>query len=264
MVVGTPAYMAPEQAVGQPVDGRTDQYALGVVGFEMLAGKVPFNDVTPHAIIQRHISNLPPDLATLRPDAPRHVVAAISRALSKSPANRFASMEDFATALAGTGSRGTANLEFAVPVANVNEAMAPAAPRKRSRAGRWAAVIALLLAGVGAAAAWAGGSRPPARTSETAAPARPSSKSAAPSTTNRSRDARGRLVSFTVESKPRGTVYINDVRVGETPLAGHRLITGREYRILVVRAGYRPKRETITATGSAPIKRSYVLERVRR
>ena len=253
MVVGTPAYMAPEQAVGQPVDGRTDQYALGVVGFEMLAGKVPFDDVTPHAIIQRHITNLPPDLVTLRPDAPRHVVAAISRALSKSPANRFATMEEFAAALAGSGSRGTGNLEFTVPVANVNETIAPAATRKRSRVGRWAAIIVLMLAGVGAAAAWAGGLRPPAQASGSATPS-----------TNRSRDSRGRLVSFSLESKPRATIYINDVRVGETPLAGHRLITGREYRILVVRAGYRPKRETITATGSAPIKRSYVLERARR
>ena len=265
MVVGTPAYMAPEQAVGQPVDGRTDQYALGVVGFEMLAGKVPFDDVTPHAIIQRHINNLPPDLATLRPDAPRHVVAAISRALSKAPSNRFASMEEFAAALAGSGSRGTANLEFTVPVANVSETRAPVAPRKRSHAGRWAAVIVLLLAGAGAAAAWAGGSRDtPSKTAETTAPARPASKSTTPGTTSRSRESRRGLVSFTVESKPRATVYINDVRVGETPLAGHRLIAGREYRILLVRSGYRPKRETITATGSAPIKRSYVMERARR
>jgi serine/threonine-protein kinase len=265
MVVGTPAYMAPEQAVGQPVDGRTDQYALGVVGFEMLAGKVPFDDLTPHAIIQRHINNLPPDLATLRPDAPRQVVTAISRALSKSPSNRFATMEEFAAALAGAASRGTANLEFTVPVANVSERVTQEAPRNRSRAGRWAAVIVLLLAGVGAAVAWAGGSRDtPSRTAEAAAPVRASSKSATPSTTNRPRESRRRLVSFTVESKPRATIYINDVRVGETPLAGHRLITGREYRILLVRTGYRPKRETITATGSAPIKRSYVLERARR
>src|SRR5688572_22111169 len=92
MVVGTPHYMAPEQAVGQPVDGRTDQYALAIVGFEMLAGSVPFDDVTPHAIIQRHINSAPPDLTSLRPDAPRHVVAAIVRALSKAPSNRFPTM----------------------------------------------------------------------------------------------------------------------------------------------------------------------------
>jgi hypothetical protein len=126
-------------------------------------------------------------------------------------------------------------------------------------------VTVLLLAGVGAAAAWARGSRDtPSQTAKAAAPVRPSSKSTTPATTNRSRESGRRLVSFTVESKPRATIYINDVRVGETPLAGHRLIAGREYRILLVRAGYRPKRETITATGSAPIKRSYVLQRTRR
>jgi serine/threonine-protein kinase len=265
MVVGTPAYMAPEQAVGQPVDGRTDQYALGVVGFEMLAGKVPFDDVTPHAIIQRHISNLPPDLATLRPDAPRYVVAAISRALSKSPANRFATMEEFAAALAGAGSRGTANLEFTVPVANVSESAPSVATRKRSRAGRWAAVMVLMLAGVGAAAAWARASRETApQVAESARAARPSSKSSSASPTGGSRQSRSRAVSFNVESKPRATIYINDVHVGQTPLTGHRLISGREYRIVAVRTGYRPKRETITVTGSAPIKRSYVLERARR
>ncbi|HJU68757.1 MAG TPA: protein kinase [Gemmatimonadaceae bacterium] len=265
MVVGTPAYMAPEQAVGQPVDGRTDQYALGVVGFEMLAGKVPFDDVTPHAIIQRHISNLPPDLATLRPDAPRHVVAAISRALSKSPANRFATMEEFAAALAGAGSRGTANLEFTVPVANVSEAAPPVAMRKRSRAGRWAAVIALMLVGVAAAAARARGSREtPTRVAENAPAARPSSKSSTASSTAGSRQSRTRAVLFSVDSKPRATIYVNDVHVGQTPLVGHRLISGREYRIVAIRAGYRPKRETITVTGSAPIRRSYVLERARR
>ena len=265
MVVGTPAYMAPEQAVGQPVDGRTDQYALGVVGFEMLAGKVPFDDVTPHAIIQRHISNLPPDLATLRPDAPRHVIAAISRALSKSPANRFATMEEFAAALAGAGSRGTANLEFSVPVANVSETIRPAATRKGSRAARWAAVIVLMLAGVGAAAAWARGSREtPKPVAESTSAVRPSSKSNTGSTAGSSRQTRSRAVMFHVESKPRATIYINDVHVGQTPLVGHRLISGREYRIVVVREGYRPKRETITATGAAPIKRNYVLERSRR
>ncbi len=254
-VVGTPAYMAPEQAIGQHVDGRTDQYALAVVGFEMLAGKVPFDDITPHAIIQRHINNLPPELGSLRPDAPRHVIAAISRALSKAPSNRFATMEEFAAALSGSGSRGTGNLEFAVPVANVTETVQRAKPvSKGNRLGRWAAVIVLLLAGVGAAAAWARARETPGQAAKVA----PATTPATPSSTRR------RSVSFTVDSKPRATVYVNDVRVGETPLAGHRLLVGREYQILVVKAGYRPKRETITTTGTSPIKRNYVLERSRR
>ena len=100
-VLGTPQYLAPEQALGTIVDGRADQYALAVVGFEMLAGAVPFDDETPHAIIHRHINEAPPSLVTLRPDVPPHVASAIARALSKAPSRRFATMDDFARALAG-------------------------------------------------------------------------------------------------------------------------------------------------------------------
>jgi serine/threonine-protein kinase len=100
-ILGTPQYLAPEQALGTQVDGRADQYALAIVGFEMLAGHVPFDDETPHAIIHRHINEAPPSLPTLRPDVPAHVAAAIARALSKAPSRRFATMEEFAQALAG-------------------------------------------------------------------------------------------------------------------------------------------------------------------
>ena len=100
-VLGTPQYLAPEQALGTVVDGRADQYALAVVGFEMIAGYVPFDDETPHAIIHRHVNEAPPPLGSLRADVPAHVAAAIARALSKAPSHRFASMDDFRRALAG-------------------------------------------------------------------------------------------------------------------------------------------------------------------
>jgi Fe2+ transport system protein FeoA len=277
MVVGTPHYMAPEQAVGQPVDGRTDQYALAVVGFEMLAGQVPFDDVTPHAIIQRHINAAPPDLASLRPDAPPSIVAAISRALSKAPSNRFATMEEFGAALAGTGSRATANVEFAVPVANVAETVHSAEgtvsrPRGRRRSARgrvrfvsWAAVVVLLLSGLGAAAVWVGAGR---GTPTEAAEVRPSpptkAKPKAAATSPRGKETRRRSVALSVESQPRATIFINDVRAGETPLVNRQVTVGRTYRIRVERAGYRTRRETITATASGPIRRSYVLQRVKK
>ena len=112
-VLGTPQYLAPEQALGTSVDGRADQYALAIVGFEMLAGYVPFDDETPHAIIHRHINEAAPALSALRPDVPQHVSAAIARALSKAPSHRFATMDDFARALAGESSgRGTAAPRF--------------------------------------------------------------------------------------------------------------------------------------------------------
>ena len=100
-VLGTPHYLAPEQALSHRVDGRADQYALAIVGYEMLTGSVPFDDETPHAIIHRHINEAPPQLAALRPDVPAHVSAAISRALLKAPGNRYATMEDFARAIDG-------------------------------------------------------------------------------------------------------------------------------------------------------------------
>ena len=100
-IMGTPHYMAPEQALSHVVDGRADQYALAVVGFEMLTGQIPFDDETPHAIIHRHINEAPPRLPPLRPDVPPHVTTAIARALSKSPSHRFPSMEEFAAALNG-------------------------------------------------------------------------------------------------------------------------------------------------------------------
>jgi serine/threonine-protein kinase len=268
MVVGTPHYMAPEQALGQTVDGRTDQYALAVVGFEMLAGRVPFDDVTPHAIIQQHINAAPPELATLRPDAPPHVLDTINRALMKAPSNRFWTMEEFGAALAGPGSRATANLEFAVPVANAPERGAVVKPVVRRRRGRWraaswAAGAVLVIALVGAAAAWVGVGRSGAQPADAAA-SRPTKAKPKKSASSGAKDTPRRSAPLSVESRPRATVFINDVRAGETPLMNRQLTVGRAYRIRVERAGYRTRRETITATRSAPIRRTYVLERVKK
>jgi hypothetical protein len=268
MVVGTPHYMAPEQALGQTVDGRTDQYALAVAGFEMLAGRVPFDDVTPHAIIQRHINQAPPDLGVLRPDTPRHVVEAIMRALMKAPSNRFRTMEEFGAALAGPGSRATGNLEFAVPAANVPERKIAVERVKRRKRGRWraaswVAVAMFLLSGFGAAAAWVGGGRSGALLGEVVA-FRTTNAKPRTSASSGAKDARRRSAPLNVESRPRATVFINEVRAGETPLMNRQLTVGRAYRIRVEREGYRTRRETITATGSAPIQRTYVLEPVKK
>ncbi|MGH7700217.1 MAG: protein kinase domain-containing protein, partial [Gemmatimonadales bacterium] len=97
MIIGTPHYMAPEQAKGAPVDGRADQYALGVVAYRMILGKLPFTGDSVHTILYKHIFEEPARPA--RTDVPEHVTAAVSRALSKEPDHRFATMEDLATAL---------------------------------------------------------------------------------------------------------------------------------------------------------------------
>jgi eukaryotic-like serine/threonine-protein kinase len=98
LTVGTPAYMSPEQATGSQVDGRSDQYSLACVLFEMLAGEPPYNGPTAQAILAKRFSEPVPHLGTLR-DVPESVEIAVSRALSKSRADRFATLSDFAAAL---------------------------------------------------------------------------------------------------------------------------------------------------------------------
>jgi serine/threonine-protein kinase len=99
-IVGTPAYMAPEQIMGQAVDARTDIYALGIVIFEMLTGRTPFaGDTT--AVLYKHVHEPPPPLAELAPRVPPPVVQAVLRALAKDPAQRFKSAGELAAALTG-------------------------------------------------------------------------------------------------------------------------------------------------------------------
>ena len=99
MIIGTLHYMAPEQAKGQPVDGRADQYSLGVVGYRMVTGQLPFSGDSVHTILYKHIFEEPPPVATLRVDVPTFLSQSISRSMAKEPAQRFASMEELATAL---------------------------------------------------------------------------------------------------------------------------------------------------------------------
>src|SRR5262249_3011488 len=89
LVLGTAAYIAPEQALGQPVDGRTDLYSLGVLLYELTTGRLPFTGDDPLTIVSQHVhaSVVPPGV--LRPDLPRALEAVIMRLLEKSPAQRF-------------------------------------------------------------------------------------------------------------------------------------------------------------------------------
>ena len=100
LVVGSPAYMSPEQGSGErEVDSRSDVYATGCVLYEMLAGVPPFSGATIQSLIRQHLIAPPPDVRQLRPSVPPPVVAAITRALAKVPADRFSSPTLFAAAL---------------------------------------------------------------------------------------------------------------------------------------------------------------------
>jgi len=100
-ILGTPAYMAPEQVTGDAVDERADVYALGIVIFEMVAGRLPFVARTPLAMALRRVTQPPPSPATFVPDLDARWVAAILRCLARSPAERFASPAEVVRALRG-------------------------------------------------------------------------------------------------------------------------------------------------------------------
>src|SRR5216684_2911862 len=87
MIIGTPHYMAPEQAKGQTVDGRADQYSLGVVGYRAVTGELPFSGDSVHTILYKHIYEEPPALQ--RADVPEFLRVAIKRALAKEPGQRY-------------------------------------------------------------------------------------------------------------------------------------------------------------------------------
>jgi serine/threonine-protein kinase len=103
-MMGTPAYMSPEQVLGQDLDGRADLYAVGVVFYRLLTGTLPFHADTAIAMVQKQISDAPTPLSVHREGLPPWCEAIVQRALAKSPADRFQTAEEFREALgAATG-----------------------------------------------------------------------------------------------------------------------------------------------------------------
>jgi tetratricopeptide (TPR) repeat protein len=143
-IVGTPAYMSPEQALGRrDIDGRSDQYALGCVAFEVLAGVRPFSGPTAEQLAQRPTQQ-PPSLAALRPDLPSAVDTVLMRALAPVPEERFASATAMGDALADALAVPREDLAGGVDAS----ARAPTAGRRFRR--RTGALAAVAVAAVGA------------------------------------------------------------------------------------------------------------------
>jgi len=137
LAVGTPAYMSPEQASGaHELDGRSDIYALGCVLYEMLSGEAPYTAPTPQALIAKKLAEPTPRISVVRETVPGIVEAALSKALAKTPADRFVTAQQFSEAL-------TAQSEGMKPARKV---ALPARRLGNRPASQWAVGLAALVA----------------------------------------------------------------------------------------------------------------------
>jgi tRNA A-37 threonylcarbamoyl transferase component Bud32 len=99
LIVGTPAYISPEQAKGEAVDGRSDIYSLGAILYHMLSGQPPYQADTPMSLALKHITEPPPDILQVNPSLPPAVAALIRKAMAKDPNERFSTAGELVAAL---------------------------------------------------------------------------------------------------------------------------------------------------------------------
>jgi serine/threonine protein kinase len=335
MIIGTPHYMAPEQAKGQPVDGRADQYALGVVGYRMITGALPFSGDSVHTILYKHIFEEAPRTSAVRSGIPGFISDAIARALTKEPDQRFATMEDFATAVwpeqpvsaPRGGKSGTTSRPRPKPAVTAESptesvsSMAPTTPmpvarpgpgpggrpavrpeQRKSKGGLIAAVVGVVVVGVGGYVVF-GRSKaeaPPQQVAQQSVPLQPtapaptgggdsakqsttqasppSTQQPAPQTTPPRRqqapparqpvrqqqtpppvaapvEATGIL---TVASDPFGTLFLDGVEIGQTPIFNYQVKAGK-HTIRIERVGYKTETHDIQVDANNTVRKKYTL-----
>ena len=160
-LLGTSDYIAPEQASGEPIDARSDQYSLGVLLYELLTGEVPYPADSFMAVAMRHLRDPVPSVRERRRDVPDRVDKIVARAMAKRPADRFPSTEAMMgaieAALADTGEGAGRNeatgVHSRIERPSPSRSAARPGPRRRQRRRRFAPLLlALLVVGAGAIA----------------------------------------------------------------------------------------------------------------
>lgn len=172
-VMGTPTYMSPEQAMASSLDGRSDQYSLGIIAFQLIAGVVPFTADSPLVVLHKHLQEPPPPPSRLNPKLSPAIDQVIERALRKNPADRYARCEDFSEALAEAFG-GLGEVEQATQPLRTSERARVAAPKhgasenitgvvspQRRRMGVLAGAAGLAAAMLAAILLWNKGKAPP-------------------------------------------------------------------------------------------------------
>jgi serine/threonine-protein kinase len=161
VAVGTPQYMSPEQATGQTnLDARSDIYALGILGFELLAGKAPFTGQTAQAILSAQVLETPPPVTQLRASVPQALSDLLARCLAKQPADRWQTADELVHQLEGivTPSGGITPTTTR-PIRALDAQSGPAAPGRKWLIAVGAVVLVAVL-GLGAKTLLAGGALP--------------------------------------------------------------------------------------------------------
>jgi serine/threonine protein kinase len=270
--LGTPRYMSPEQFEGQPVDGRCDQYSLAILVWEALTGGVPFTGDSLGELIRKHLLEPPPRLSEVKPGIPERVSAAVYRAMSKKPAERFPDVAAFVAALGGQATpRIPAGFTGPTPVAQRPRILwdtsdTPTVPipsvRRRRRLVVASLAVGLVLASGGA---WvvlhptrpANGATPDQtdRTDRTGERPDTTRVLTAPPTDTRPRPpvpppARARL---SLSTQPPGTFFLDEKQIRSTPILNLEIAPGR-HRVQVKRDGFASFDTVFTATSGQEIK----------
>jgi serine/threonine protein kinase len=241
--IGTPAYMSPEQLYGRPLDGRSDQYSLAVVLFELLAGHHPFPVDSVAELVQMHTTAPPPPLSESRADVPERLVLGLQRAMSKDPADRFDSVITFLSAIGGRRPPRPPQPRVS---AHVTEAVTerlqlPPAPS------RWRRAASLVgAAGLGVVATWAVMSFTSVGSLMRVGTAPAAPDSAAPT-------APPLPAHVTVNSTPWGALYIDGDSVGNTPKLDLTVPPGTHV-LRIQRKGYQAVERTLTLTSGQSLR----------